>query len=75
MHSMRYRHLYLRRLAQLINDRCRIVLLLFRGETLTLVEDDLLLIDRTSAFLRLWDRRDEFGTSPILDYPLSRLAA
>ena len=60
--------------SNLIDDRSRIVLLLFGRQPLAFVEDDLLL-RAGLVFLRLRDRRDEFGAAASLEDLLRRLAS
>ena len=59
--------------SELVDDRCRIVLLLLGREPLAFVEDELRLL-YVAALLRLRDRRDELGAAASLDDLLRRLA-
>jgi hypothetical protein len=52
--------------ADFIDDRGGVVLLLLGREPLAFVEDKSCLCG-SLALLRLWDRRDEFGTASIVD--------
>ncbi len=62
-------------LPQLIDDGRGIVLLLFGGEPLALVKNDLVLVGfRRFAFARLGDGRDELGAAAALNNLLRGLA-
>ena len=61
-------------LAQLRDDRARIVLLFVRGNTGAFVESQLGLLGAALSFARLWDGCDESNFATILDDPLGRLA-
>ena len=61
-------------LAQLIDDRSRVVRLSSCRETEAFVEDHRLLIGRGRALLRLGNRSDEVSTPAGFDDPLRRLA-
>ncbi len=60
--------------AHLIDHRGGVVLLVLRGQTLALVEDELRLFGSFFALARLGNRRDELGPAPGLDDFLGRLA-
>ncbi len=57
-------------LAEGIDDRRGIVLLLLGGEPGALVEHKLRLLGQSLAFSGLGNRRDEFGLAPVLDNAL-----
>jgi hypothetical protein len=60
-------------LADFIDDRGRVVLLLGGRNILRTAQDHLLLVLRQAALLRLRHRRDELGAAPALDDAVGRL--
>jgi len=60
--------------AHLIDDRGRVILLLFCRQSLAFVEDQFVLADRVLALLRLGYWRDELGAAALVNDLLSWLA-
>lgn len=60
--------------AQFVDNRRRIVLLLLRGQSQTFIEDHSLLLTGTSLLLWLRNRSEKLYRPPTVQNPLSRLA-